>query len=681
EAAPAPAASVTYAIEAGAYNNTIHLGPSGILSSPRVVTGPDPGNPARGDVYVLGLNDTGLGPCSNLTVFRSTDAGTTFHATFPSGVCLAGSAVDAVALGNGTLVVAAAGPTVLRSTDGGAHWSNPLVLGGSTSLPSLSVDPISSALYLTWTGNASNSTGGLFVASSRDGGVSWRSPMTVLPATLVAEQPELAVHGSSVAVAFLEMFTIPLPPPDPPPTGNNSTTPPPSGAPVDALAAVSSSDGGATWGVPQVIVPQNLSLQVGEPSLAVSSTGTFGIAWSQDNVSSGPSGTFAAMLRNGGSTWSTPVPVSTTGPPLIAPTTFGHTAGFDAAGRLYVTWHNYSADNPLAAQLNVAISNRSLDSFATSSFALAFRSEVGNGTQSENLAADEAGRVFLAWDVFGPWNDPSYGVFVRTVSGEAVGSLSNAADGTTVTVSDAATGATVGEETWEGHAFTLVGLAADSYEVSVTRGNQTTLAGTIPVVPWGATSFVVQGVSVAASGSPSFPYPFAILGVSLVTAGAMGALYYTRLTRETVLRQKLRSLIFEYIVSEPGASFSAVREALGLQNGTTAYHLNVLEREGFVQSVVRGRGRYYFPVGGAVTDRELPLSGIQASIVKAVETTPGLGLRELSRAVGREPSSVSYSTRVLAREGRIKSVRAGLHLRFYPLAPAATSTVGPSPHY
>jgi predicted transcriptional regulator len=664
-AAAASAASVTYSVQAGTYINTIHLAPSGELSSPRVVTGPDPTNHSLEDEYVLGLNDTGLGPCSNLTVFRSIDGGASFHGNIPSGICLPGAAVDAVVLANGTIVVAAAGPELLSSMDGGARWSAPLILGQSTSLPSLSFDPNSSELYLAWTGTSGNSTGGLFVATSSDGGASWSSPVSALPSGVVAEQPEVAAHASSVAITFLEMFNIPLHGP-PPPSGNNSTTPPPPEAPVEALAVASSSNGGATWGTPTVIVPQNLSMLVGEPSLAVSSTGVLAVAWSQQNSSVAQNGTFVSVSLDGGLTWTTPLAVSPSGPPVVASTTFGHTAVFDASGRLFVTWHNYSVDNPFAAQLNVAISNRSLDSFATSSFALALRSAVSNGTQSENLASDNVGRVFLSWDEFGPWGNSSFGVFVRTVSGEAVGNLNGLTGVVTVELTESATGATAAQASWNGRPFTLAGLAPDAYDVWVVVNDRSTLAGTIPVVPWGTTSFVIQGVTVVAATSPTFPYPFVIVGVSTVAAGAAAVVSYTRLTRDTVLRQKLRSLIFEYIQSEPGASFSSVRDALGLQNGTTAYHLAVLEREGFAQSTVRGRRRYFFPVGGAITTHEPPLSGIQTSILKAVETAPGIGLRELSRTIGREPSSVAYSARVLAREGLLSVVRAGFRLRLYP---------------
>lgn len=655
--------SVSYSVAAGAYNNTVRLGPSYLMNSARVVAGPNPSNLSQEDVYVIGLNGTGSAPCSNLTVYRSTDDGASFSLLPPSTVCLPGSTIDAVALANGTIVVAGEGPVIVRSADGGEDWSAPISLGNSTSVTSLYLDPNSSALFVAWTGTAGNSSGPLFVASSADGGGSWSAPQSVLPSDLVAGQAELAVEGESVGIAFLELSTIPLP--SPPPSGNNSSTPPPVQAPVEALAAVTSSNGGSSWGAPSVLVPGNLSLLIGGASLAVSSSGVFGIAWVQVNGTASQTGAFAAVSQNGGSSWASPVPVSSGEFPIVPATSFGHTAVFDAAGRLVVTWINSSTDTPFGAQLNVAISGLSLDSYTTSSFALALQGPVGNETQSENLAIDSTGQVFLAWTVLGPpGNSTRFGVFVRTVSGEAIGSLAGAATGTSVELTDPSTAATVGRTLWTGRSFTLAGLAPASYQVWVTVGNRSTLAGTIPILAWGTTSFVAR----TGSSSAPFPWSLAILGAAGATAGAVAAVMYTRLNRDTVLRQKLRALIFEYIQSEPGASFSEVRDALGLQNGTTSYHLAVLEREGFIRSVARGHRRYFFPINGAVTSREPPLSEIQSSILKTVVTTPGMGLRELSRAVGHEPSSVAYSTRVLVREGLLTSTRSGLHLRFYPVA-------------
>jgi len=662
--APATTGSVTYSVQSGSYNNTVRLGPSGILSSPRVVAGPNPTNLSQVDEYVLGLNDTGYSSCSNLAVFRSTDSGSSFVNVSPTRECLPGGAVDAVVLPNGTIVIAAAGPEILISEDGGATWSLPVVLSNSTSLPALYLDSTSGELYLSWTGAPGNSTGGLFVSASSDGGLAWTRSVSVLPPGESAGVPQIAAYGNNLTVSFLQQIWTPLPGPFPPPSGNN-TTYPIGWALTEAVATVASTDSGATWAKPDVLVPANLSLLVGEPSVAVSSNGTLGLSWSQDNSTPTQNGTFVAISHDGGLAWSAPIAVSPTGPPLVGIGTYQHDAVFDASGRLFVTWHNYSTTNPLGAQLNVAISDQSLSSFATSSFSLAFRTEVGNGTQYENLALGPSGQVLLAWDVYGPWGEPQYGIFVRTVSGEAVGSVSGAAGAATVELTNPVSGKIEGRAEWNGQPFTLGGLSPDSYDVWVMVGNQSIFGGEIPIVPWGATTFVVQ-TGLASGPASQSPYPFLILGAAGVVMGVVASLSYTRLTKETVLRQKLRSLIFEYIQTEPGASFSSIRDALGLQNGTTSYHLSVLEREGFVQSVVRGRRRYYFPIDGAITSLSPPLSGIQASILSKVASIPGLGLRELSRAVGHEPSSVAYSARVLAKEGLLRMVRVGLRLRFYP---------------
>ena len=116
----------------------------------------------------------------------------------------------------------------------------------------------------------------------------------------------------------------------------------------------------------------------------------------------------------------------------------------------------------------------------------------------------------------------------------------------------------------------------------------------------------------------------------------------------------------------PGATFTSIRDAMGLKNGAAAYHLDVLERQGFLHSATKGRRHFYYPNGSAQLWKDLPLSGLQNSILQAVRASPGIGVRELGRAIGKEPSSVGYNVKALAREGLLRTGRDGLRLRCYP---------------
>jgi predicted transcriptional regulator len=239
----------------------------------------------------------------------------------------------------------------------------------------------------------------------------------------------------------------------------------------------------------------------------------------------------------------------------------------------------------------------------------------------------------------------------------------------TITVRSPTNG-TVRQATWTGQAFLLPELPPDGYLVSINVGNGSALAGSMPVRPWSQTSFTVRVSGLHSSPPPSPAFPWLIVAVLLggVIAGsaALPLLHYTRLTRETVLQRKARLLLYEYIRDNPGASFSVVRDAFGLQNGAASYHLSVLEKQGFLHSETKGRRHFYYPNGNASLWKDLPLSEFQNAILQAVRAAPGAGLRELGRSLGRGPSSVGYNVKALAREGLLRTVRDGLRLRCYP---------------
>ena len=111
---------------------------------------------------------------------------------------------------------------------------------------------------------------------------------------------------------------------------------------------------------------------------------------------------------------------------------------------------------------------------------------------------------------------------------------------------------------------------------------------------------------------------------------------------------------------------SGLRDAIGLQNGAAAYHLTVLEKQGFVHSEAKRRRRWYYPSGDASLWKDLPVSPVQDTILRTVRERPGIAVRELSRTLNRGPSSVGYNVRALSREGLLRVQREGLRVRCYP---------------
>jgi Neuraminidase (sialidase) len=145
---------------------------------------------------------------------------------------------------------------VMRSTNAGKTWSTPRKIAPlgtvATSadghdlrvgdyLPDLAVDPNSGALYITWADGLGSSPNKIAFSSSADGGNHWTTPVAVSTHSGVPAFNHAVTVANDGTVAVLYMDTS---------RNNDATTA--DGIPTDVYVR-SSSDGGVTWGDPQVI--------------------------------------------------------------------------------------------------------------------------------------------------------------------------------------------------------------------------------------------------------------------------------------------------------------------------------------------------------------------------------------------------------------------------------------------
>src|SRR2546426_857310 len=380
--------------------------------------------------------------------------------------------------------------------------------------------------------------------------------------------------------------------------------------------------------------------------------------------------TFVSVSVDGGRTFFAPRLAG--GPPGWSAISFGDAVAFDTRSRLYVTWHSI-APNWTAASVYVANSTDLGQGFESSSFTTRLQVGGGNSTAQENLALGLNDTVYLLWVAFDPSGDPNRtGIFVRGIAGEAKGNLaltSPTSASVDVQVRDASTGAIAYHAAWDGSPVTVPNVPPASYEVRVSVGNESSVAGRMPVRTWGRTTFTVH-VTLSSGETPHpalLPWEITAGAALAVLGGAvLIAVQHTRLTREAVLQREVRRLMYRFIRDHPGSSFSQVREAVGLQNGVAAYHLGVLERQGLVRSKTRRRHRWYYPDGDATLWHELPLSPLQSSLLDEVRRRPGVGVRELARHVDRRTSSVAYNVKALARDGVLRTEQKGRKLRCFP---------------
>ena len=140
---------------------------------------------------------------------------------------------------------------------------------------------------------------------------------------------------------------------------------------------------------------------------------------------------------------------------------------------------------------------------------------------------------------------------------------------------------------------------------------------------------------------------------------------YTRLNRENPFDNLNRGRVYGYIELNPGAHFNMILAALDLNNGTLVYHLEVLQRDGFVTSRQDGMYRRFYPKG---VKPPLPLengtSETQTRILKAIQEMPGITQKELVRLFGLRQSTLAYQMERLESMGYIAAEKRGRKVHY-----------------
>jgi DNA-binding MarR family transcriptional regulator len=134
---------------------------------------------------------------------------------------------------------------------------------------------------------------------------------------------------------------------------------------------------------------------------------------------------------------------------------------------------------------------------------------------------------------------------------------------------------------------------------------------------------------------------------------------YVRLKKKDVLSHFTRGQIFGYIQANPGAHYNAIIQYIGLQNGVGAYHLKVLEREGYIKSVRDGIYKRFYPQNMRIPEKRLHLSRIQVDILHEIQRHPGVSQKQISRLLDESKQVVNYNVKILESAGLIRLERAG----------------------
>ena len=227
---------------------------------------------------------------------------------------------------------------VSRSTDGGASWSNPIVVAQSANLDkdwvvcdNTPTSPHYGNCYMEWDDNGNNNL--VFMSTSADGGSTWSPGTSIANANGLGGQPLVQPNGNVVV-----------------PLLSNS----------NAILSFTSTNGGTSWGGLVQVAHVNAHTVAGGlrtlslPSAQMDASGTTYVVWEDCSFRSGCASNDLVMSTSGdGSTWTAPVriPIDATNSGMdhflpglgIDPATSGGTA------HLGLTYYYYPQANCAAA--------------------------------------------------------------------------------------------------------------------------------------------------------------------------------------------------------------------------------------------------------------------------------------------------------------------------------------------
>ncbi|UCE74550.1 MAG: winged helix-turn-helix transcriptional regulator [Methanomassiliicoccales archaeon] len=140
---------------------------------------------------------------------------------------------------------------------------------------------------------------------------------------------------------------------------------------------------------------------------------------------------------------------------------------------------------------------------------------------------------------------------------------------------------------------------------------------------------------------------------------------YTKLNKEEILDHYTRGKIHGYILANPGDNYNSIRKALDISNGSFAYHLRVLEREGMIKSKRDGLYKRFYPSGMKIPADNGQLKEIQRLIIKKIKETPGMSQKDIADFLGVASSTIHYHVQGLIEADMIESKRMGRKVRYF----------------
>lgn len=117
---------------------------------------------------------------------------------------------------------------------------------------------------------------------------------------------------------------------------------------------------------------------------------------------------------------------------------------------------------------------------------------------------------------------------------------------------------------------------------------------------------------------------------------------YARLKRESALDHFVRGQVYGFVASHEGATFSEIRDAFSLSNGTVTYHLAVLEKLGFIRGISDGKFKRFVPTGEGRGALGRKLTDLQYRILNLVVELEPVAPSEIATHLGLSRQRAAY---------------------------------------
>ena len=153
--------------------------------------------------------------------------------------------------------------------------------------------------------------------------------------------------------------------------------------------------------------------------------------------------------------------------------------------------------------------------------------------------------------------------------------------------------------------------------------------------------------------------------VGLVALTSLLLPLYSKIRKDEVLDQFTRGKIQGYITAYPGEHYNSIKAQLGIKNGALAYHLKVLEREGYVTSVRDGVYKRFYPKETILPGRMGQFSQMQEMILGHLREAPGICQDGLARRMKVSNQVIYYHIRNLMAAGAVRLEKDGKETHCY----------------